>query len=366
MYLEHTKSSQSNSAFLSSATLKSMSSSPSKSANQSVNSETSESLTKTKLLRTKNDNHFKGFSTNGTDTTEDSVLVVESGSGGATAAIVVVEAGVKGEGEGQVAKEGEAKAQITVSWVGDSAVVLSTGGKALKLTRDHKCSDDSEAARIKAAGGMVDKSGRLNRDLMVSRSLGDFEHKAFSEVKNEEGAGDGTTAASVVEVAAAAAAAAAATTTTTTGRALINSGPLIAEPEAVQRTISALDSFLIIASDGVWDVLTPQEACDFVMRRALAMADAAPVDSSSGDEEGSASTVPASSAKSDLKDNEIEGEEQDGLCEMVVARVKGEDPGLDDTPLFLRRLADALVHKALARGSLDNVSVVLVDLSSLG
>lgn len=61
---------------------------------------------------------------------------------------------------------------------GDARAVLCRGGKAVRLTYDHKGSDKQEAKRIIDAGGFV-MSGRVNGVLAVTRSLGDSSMKEF-------------------------------------------------------------------------------------------------------------------------------------------------------------------------------------------
>ena len=62
--------------------------------------------------------------------------------------------------------------------VGDARAVLSRGGKAVRLTYDHKGSDKQEAKRIMDAGGFV-MNNRVNGVLAVTRSLGDSSMKEF-------------------------------------------------------------------------------------------------------------------------------------------------------------------------------------------
>ena len=52
------------------------------------------------------------------------------------------------------------------------------GGKAVRLTYDHKGSDAQEAKRIMDAGGFV-MNNRVNGILAVTRSLGDSKMKEF-------------------------------------------------------------------------------------------------------------------------------------------------------------------------------------------
>jgi len=107
--------------------------------------------------------------------------------------------------------------------IGDSRAVLSRGGKAIDLTRDHKPNDERERARIRAMGEEVqwDPYGQLYRvrDLSLSRAIGDrFAKPAVSS------------------------------------EAEIQLFP-VTEKE---------DEFVLLASDGLWDVMTSQEAVDFV------------------------------------------------------------------------------------------------------
>jgi protein phosphatase PTC1 len=56
--------------------------------------------------------------------------------------------------------------------VGDARIVLCRNGKALRLSYDHKGSDENEGRRISNAGGMI-LNNRVNGVLAVTRALGD-------------------------------------------------------------------------------------------------------------------------------------------------------------------------------------------------
>lgn len=56
--------------------------------------------------------------------------------------------------------------------VGDARIVLCRGGKALRLSYDHKGSDENEGKRVTNAGGLI-LSNRVNGVLAVTRALGD-------------------------------------------------------------------------------------------------------------------------------------------------------------------------------------------------
>lgn len=56
--------------------------------------------------------------------------------------------------------------------VGDARIVLCRNGKALRLSYDHKGSDENEGRRIANAGGLI-LNNRVNGVLAVTRALGD-------------------------------------------------------------------------------------------------------------------------------------------------------------------------------------------------
>ncbi len=123
---------------------------------------------------------------------------------------------------------------LTVANAGDSRAVLCRDGKAVAMSEDHKPNDPIEIARIEKAGGHVNGVGRVNGNLNLSRAIGDQQYKL------DEG--------------------------------LPPSAQIItAEPDIRIETLaspsSGANEFLIMACDGVWDVLSNQEAVDFVRER---------------------------------------------------------------------------------------------------
>ena len=62
---------------------------------------------------------------------------------------------------------------VTVANVGDSRCVLCSDGKAVDLSVDHKPTCETEKTRIEAAGGSVNKLGRVNNGLNLSRAIGE-------------------------------------------------------------------------------------------------------------------------------------------------------------------------------------------------
>jgi len=115
---------------------------------------------------------------------------------------------------------------VITAHAGDCRVVLWRAGVATPLTADHRAGAPAEKARVEAAGGFV-AYGRVLGQLAVSRSFGD---RAFKSIDVSGGAG--------------------------------------AEPRISQLVTAAPDvacvrwkvgDFLVLACDGVWDVMTDQE-----------------------------------------------------------------------------------------------------------
>eukprot|EP00005_Dracoamoeba_jomungandri_P002833 CAMPEP_0174252486 /NCGR_PEP_ID=MMETSP0439-20130205/1935_1 /TAXON_ID=0 /ORGANISM="Stereomyxa ramosa, Strain Chinc5" /LENGTH=872 /DNA_ID=CAMNT_0015333029 /DNA_START=89 /DNA_END=2707 /DNA_ORIENTATION=+ len=104
--------------------------------------------------------------------------------------------------------------------VGDSSSFLSRGGKALMLSYDHKVSDMNEKLRMREEGIEISDGATRISGLAVSRALGDHFVK-----------------------------------TTKLG---MSSDPYISELIELDDD----DTILIVASDGLWDVMSGQEAID--------------------------------------------------------------------------------------------------------
>jgi len=121
---------------------------------------------------------------------------------------------------------------LYIANAGDCRAVLSHKGIAVDLTKDHKPKEPSEKERIKAAGGWV-HNGRLNGILGVSRAFGDVEHKTLKEESWGKEFAD---------------------------------NPLTAEPEVTAIMLHEDDEFLILACDGLWDVMSSAQAVNFVRR----------------------------------------------------------------------------------------------------
>jgi serine/threonine protein phosphatase PrpC len=164
--------------------------------------------------------------------------------------------------------------------VGDSRAIMSRKGKAVDLTRDHKPSDERERQRILAMGEEIewDNFSKVHRvrSLSLSRAIGDRYAKpavsAEVEIRHFSVAEEG-------------------------------------------------DNFVLLASDGLWDVMTSQEVVNFVQER-------------------------------------LDG---DFAHEQSQSRDRDES---EDEDLYLRdNMAKFVAREAIRRGSGDNVCVVLVFLN---
>ena len=77
------------------------------------------------------------------------------------------------------------KTEIYCANAGDCRAVLSKKGKAKDLSIDHKPNTPSEKQRIERANGFVDDN-RVNGNLALSRSIGDFEYKGNPILKPKD------------------------------------------------------------------------------------------------------------------------------------------------------------------------------------
>ncbi|KAL3531558.1 hypothetical protein ACH5RR_010880 [Cinchona calisaya] len=106
---------------------------------------------------------------------------------------------------------------------GDCRAVLCRKGQAIDMSQDHRPSYASEHRRVEEPGGLID-DGYLNGVLSVTRALRDW------DMKLPRG----------------------------------SASPLIAEPEFRQIVLTEDDEFIIIGCDGIWDVMSSQQAVSLV------------------------------------------------------------------------------------------------------
>ncbi|KAJ4836837.1 hypothetical protein Tsubulata_018465 [Turnera subulata] len=165
---------------------------------------------------------------------------------------------------------------IVVANCGDSRAVLYRGKESMALSIDHKPNREDEYARIEASGGKVIQwnGHRVFGVLAMSRSIGDRYLKPW----------------------------------------------IVPEPEVMFVPRARDDECLILASDGLWDVMTNEEACEVARRRIL-----------------------------------LWHKKNGGTS--ILERGNGVDPAA-------QAAADYLSMLALQKGSKDNISVIVVDLKA--
>jgi protein phosphatase 1G len=116
---------------------------------------------------------------------------------------------------------------------GDSRAVVGRGNTPVPLSFDHKPASDTERNRIVNAGGFITEAQghfRINGNLNLSRSLGDLKYKQNPNCSPAE-------------------------------------QMITAYPDITVHQIDPADDFMIIGCDGIWDVLSNEEAVHFVGER---------------------------------------------------------------------------------------------------
>ncbi|GER25186.1 protein phosphatase 2C family protein [Striga asiatica] len=111
---------------------------------------------------------------------------------------------------------------LYVANVGDSRTIISKAGKAIPLSEDHKPNRSDERKRIESAGGVVMWAGtwRVGGVLAMSRAFGNRMLKQF----------------------------------------------VVAEPEIQDREVDQNLDLLVLASDGLWDVVPNEDAVSIAQR----------------------------------------------------------------------------------------------------
>ncbi|KAG0494250.1 hypothetical protein HPP92_005244 [Vanilla planifolia] len=166
---------------------------------------------------------------------------------------------------------------IIIANCGDSRAVLCRGKQAWPLSVDHKPNRQDEYARIEAAGGKVIQWNgyRVFGVLAMSRSIGDRYLKPW----------------------------------------------IIPEPEVRVISRTKDDECLILASDGLWDVMSNEEVCEVARRRLLIW------------------------------------HKKNGIISDPSQRGTAADPASQAAAEYLSKLA-------LQKGSKDNITIIVIDLKA--
>ncbi|EDW30116.1 GL22499 [Drosophila persimilis] len=115
---------------------------------------------------------------------------------------------------------------------GDSRAIASIGGKVRALSWDHKPQNEEERSRILAGGGFIEFN-RVNGSLALSRAFGDCMYKRNMHMPPEQQI-------------------------------------VTAYPDVEVADLTEDWEFVVLACDGIWDVMSNQEVCDFVRKRLAA------------------------------------------------------------------------------------------------
>jgi len=115
---------------------------------------------------------------------------------------------------------------IVCASAGDSRGIMVTSGQVRALSEDHKPDGAIERERIESAGGCVSMR-RVDGDLAVARALGDFQYKDRPDLP-------------------------------------VDRQKVTCVPDVRTTPRSSGDEVLVLACDGIWDVMSNQDCCDCV------------------------------------------------------------------------------------------------------
>lgn len=113
------------------------------------------------------------------------------------------------------------KDRLQIMNTGDSRAIICRKDMAIRLTNDHKPNNPFETHRITELGGKIRYDGYDYRikDLSVSRAFGDNDSKPY----------------------------------------------VVHNPDIFDHKIDKNDKFMVLACDGLWDVMTDQDVVDYVL-----------------------------------------------------------------------------------------------------
>ncbi|GET87118.1 protein phosphatase 2C-like protein [Leishmania tarentolae] len=155
---------------------------------------------------------------------------------------------------------------LYVACLGDARAVLYDGHTTIAMSEDHKPGNTDESRRIAKCGGFV-QFGRVCGILAVSRALGDFEFK-FQPSSSSNGTGEEQLSTNFPFGALREddSCDSKAPSPPPHNRRFISNRDLMVSNIADVRQLHLTDAsaFLLLACDGLWDVLSNEEATEFV------------------------------------------------------------------------------------------------------
>ncbi|KAL8218901.1 hypothetical protein R6Q57_022274 [Mikania cordata] len=219
--------------------------------------------------------------------------------------------------------------EVFVSNLGDCRAVISRKGKAEPLTKEHKASHVDEHKRIQNKGGYVELhrgTWRVHGVLAVSRSIGDAHLKDW----------------------------------------------VVGEPETEILQLTDDLEYLVLASDGLWDEVGNQEAIDVVIRCMMNLPPKLKkvyrvkrMKQSVCNNWKESENFTSENDKQQHKDRHVVS-----FVNRTETWAQNQDPNQNqdqDHGLTTNGLVDAckeLVNLAVKRGSLDDITVMILDLKS--
>ncbi|PPA62309.1 Protein phosphatase 2C family protein [Cryptosporidium hominis] len=210
---------------------------------------------------------------------------------------------------------------LIVANAGDSRAVLSRSGQAIALSHDHKPELPLENERILKAHGTVE-NGRVDGNLNMSRTLGDLQYKSDSSLTPEE-------------------------------------QKITAFPDVRIIPLTNEDEFIVLACDGIWDVVDNQLCVDIVRRKILKQIEALESGNDSKKRESNMN------GQNDREFGSIESKEQLSIS----TKLDGSSPIPALTSIQLSKICEEICDECLAPNPVesegigcDNMTFMIVQL----
>ncbi|KAJ1606175.1 PP2C-like protein phosphatase [Cryptosporidium canis] len=209
---------------------------------------------------------------------------------------------------------------LIVANAGDSRAVLSRSGQAIALSHDHKPELPLENDRILKAHGTVE-NGRVDGNLNMSRTLGDLQYKSDTTLGPEE-------------------------------------QKITAFPDVRIIPLTIEDEFIVLACDGIWDVVDNQLCVDIVRRKFLRQIEALESD-------GNSKNKSVADSHKDREFGSIESKEQFSMN----SKLDGSLPIPALTSIQLSKICEEICDECLAPNPVesegigcDNMTLMIVQL----